>query len=141
MKVLVAIDGSPNSDRVVLRAKTLVDQLGAEGQTLAFVRAVNLKDIALSIEDHESPDAFAARVVESIRQETESKISELVNGHKVTVLVEMGAAADLVNRTAQDSGADLLIIGAHSKGPLDRFFGRTAEQILRNAHCDVLVVR
>ena len=45
-------------------------------------------------------------------------------------------------RVAAEEGADLIVMGAHARGALDRlFFGSTASQVVREAGCPVLIVR
>jgi nucleotide-binding universal stress UspA family protein len=44
--------------------------------------------------------------------------------------------------TARDEGADLLVIGSHSRGWVERFFlGSTSETVAQQAGCSVLVVK
>jgi nucleotide-binding universal stress UspA family protein len=44
--------------------------------------------------------------------------------------------------TARDEGADLLVIGSHTAGPVERFFiGSVSEAVAHRAPCSVLVVK
>jgi nucleotide-binding universal stress UspA family protein len=56
--------------------------------------------------------------------------------------VEEGAAWRELLRVAEETGAELIVMGAHSRGAVDRaFFGSTVNHVVRQAHCPVLVVR
>lgn len=61
---------------------------------------------------------------------------------EVSEKVEMGTAWREILRTAEDTKADLIVLGAHSRGILGRMFlGSTSNQVVRQAPCPVLVVR
>jgi nucleotide-binding universal stress UspA family protein len=60
----------------------------------------------------------------------------------VTERVEEGSAWREVLRIAEAREADLIVMGAHSGGALDRaFFGSTVNHVVREAHCPVLIMR
>jgi nucleotide-binding universal stress UspA family protein len=61
---------------------------------------------------------------------------------EVTERVESGRAWSEILRVAEELDADLIVMGAHSKGALGRlFFGSTANQVVRRATCPVLLVQ
>jgi nucleotide-binding universal stress UspA family protein len=52
-----------------------------------------------------------------------------------------GSAADAIVDTAEQEGADLIVVGTREPGFLDRLFGGSVSQdVARGAHCDVLIV-
>lgn len=55
--------------------------------------------------------------------------------------VESGAPHRVIADAAQETGADLIVIGASDRGRLTRFLGGTADRVLRRAQCPVLVIR
>ena len=56
--------------------------------------------------------------------------------------VEIGTAWRTILRVAQESASDLIVLGAHARGRFGRLFlGSTANQVVRHAHCPVLVTR
>jgi nucleotide-binding universal stress UspA family protein len=56
--------------------------------------------------------------------------------------VAIGSAGDEIVAVAGDIGAGLIVVGSHGKGPLERLLlGSTAERVVRNARCTVVVVR
>lgn len=60
----------------------------------------------------------------------------------VTSLVGNGRAADVIVKTAEEKGADLIMLSTHGHTGLDRLLmGSTAEQVVRSAKCPVFVVR
>jgi nucleotide-binding universal stress UspA family protein len=54
----------------------------------------------------------------------------------------VGDAADEIVRVAQESGADLIVLGARGLNPLKRLvLGSVSTNVLHRAPCDVLVVK
>ena len=60
----------------------------------------------------------------------------------VSERVEVGAAWSEILRVAEETDADLIVMGAHARGALGRmFFGSTASHVVRRATCPVLIVQ
>jgi nucleotide-binding universal stress UspA family protein len=60
---------------------------------------------------------------------------------EVTERVEAGTPWSEILRVASQMDADLIVMGAHTRGALERmFFGSTACQVVRRASCPVLVI-
>jgi nucleotide-binding universal stress UspA family protein len=52
-----------------------------------------------------------------------------------------GFAADVINQTAQETSADLIVIATHGRtGMAQVFLGSVAQSVLRGAHCPVLTI-
>jgi nucleotide-binding universal stress UspA family protein len=60
----------------------------------------------------------------------------------VETRLEQGDAADAIVRVAQETQADLLVLGTHGRSGLSRLFmGSVAEDVLRKAACPVILVK
>jgi len=60
----------------------------------------------------------------------------------VDTQVETGRPWKAIVRAARETGADLIVVGAHTGGAFGRLFlGSNADQVVRHAQCPVLVVR
>jgi universal stress protein A len=55
--------------------------------------------------------------------------------------IEMGSTKAEIVRLAQAIGADLIVVGSHSRRGVARLLGSTAAAVLHAAPCDVLAVR
>jgi universal stress protein E len=81
----------------------------------------------------------------SSRTEHARAVEELVSRHQLAqsrVLLEAGDASQLIAEIAQRRDADLVVMGAVSRSRLRQLLvGSTAESVLDDLDCDVLVVR
>jgi nucleotide-binding universal stress UspA family protein len=60
----------------------------------------------------------------------------------VDSVVCMGGPAAAIVQTAEDWGADLIVVGSHGYGFWGRaFYGSVSDQVVHHAPCSVLVVR
>ena len=137
-RILVALDGSDNSPKVleaaarlakladaklvVFRAVTITPDLPRE----AFVASdVRLED-ALRSNAHEDLERLGARI--------DPKLVE-------QIVVELATPWDGICRAGRKHDADLIVIGSHGYGGLDRILGTTAAKVVNHADRNVLVVR
>ena len=58
-----------------------------------------------------------------------------------TLMVEFGPASSTILEEARAMSADLIVVGTHGRRGLLVLLGSTAEDVIRGAACDVLVVR
>jgi len=53
----------------------------------------------------------------------------------------VGTAWNTLCSVARDEQAELIVIGSHGYGGIDRLLGTTAARVVNHADCSVLVVR
>jgi nucleotide-binding universal stress UspA family protein len=59
---------------------------------------------------------------------------------KITAHIRAGKAASSILQTAADIDADLIVVGTHRRGGVEKLvLGSVADSVLREAHCPVLV--
>ncbi len=76
------------------------------------------------------------------RREVEDQLAALVEGtDDVSVIVREGQPSAGILGTAQEVGADMIMIASHKPGLSDYFIGSTAARIVRHAQVSVLVSR
>jgi nucleotide-binding universal stress UspA family protein len=133
--ILVALDGSAREPEVFRTAARLA---AAEGASLNICRAVTipigLPDAVWSM----SMAQLDATLIAEAQRAADARAAE-VPGAKA--FVRMGQPADVVCDVAKELGADLVVIGAHGYGAIERLLGTTASKIVHRAPCSVLVVR
>ena len=67
-------------------------------------------------------------------------ISTLLEGYRVTLATAAGKAGLRITRCARETGCDLIIMCKSSKEDMRNSLGTTAEYVINNAPCEVLIV-
>jgi universal stress protein A len=137
-KVLVAIDLSNESTRVIARARELV---GGDSSRLSLVHVVEPVAAAYPI------DAYAmniSRMQEEALAIATERMEEI--GKQFVIPTErqhtvVGSAATEIRALAQEHVVDLIVIGSHGRSGWKLLLGSTANKVLHGAHCDILTVR
>lgn|SRR5450432_3016146 len=139
-RILVGLDGSPRESLVLQAAQELAVRYEAE---LILMRAVGLPpeipqeawlDPNLSVQEFLERKAHAA-----LEQCAKGLPEALRSRHRLEVVVS--TAWQALCTGAQTQGADLIVIGSHGYGGLDRVLGTTAARVVNHALCSVFVVR
>jgi nucleotide-binding universal stress UspA family protein len=135
-RIVVGYDGSEHSRKALERAAEI-----ANGATVAVVSAANitpyLRDPAGGVGPVDPADAEA-------RTKALADAREFLEGKGITgVYVEgHGRPADVIVQEAEESGADLIIVGTRGHGAAAKLFlGSVSNNVIHHAPCDVLVVR
>ncbi len=137
-KVVVPVDFSSTTDKVVDYGMTVADKLGAE---VLFFHAIN---------DFQGYDMMLVHpsfigMTKDLEKESRERIKALVDDYKdreygVGGDVAIGDAAEEIIKYAREQNADMIIIGTHGTKGLERILmGSTAERVVKNAPCPVLV--
>lgn len=136
--LLVALDGSPRAPKVLEAAARLAELAGSK---LVLYRAITV-----------SPDLPREVLVEADRRLEDILLANArddlvrIAAHLRPELVEKMMTAfaipwDGICRAARECEADLIVIGAHGYGGIDRILGTTAGKVVNHADRNVLVVR
>ncbi len=118
----------------------------------AFAEKYNARVILLHVMESDTVDALRTAgvgndLLEKFRRDRKASLEELVKleemAHvEVEPRVTEGVPAYETVEVAEDSGADLIIMGTHGRtGPERVFFGSVAERVVRIASTPVLTVR
>jgi len=147
-RILVAVDGSPTSNRGFKVAVALAKSLGAKLVVLHVIdeRAVG---IGLSASGYVAPayveDVIAAlrdagrKVLAKAQREAKAQGQE-IDAHMVESLGD--GVAQTILRQARKIKPDLIVLGTHGRRGLARVVvGSDAETVLREATVPVLLVR
>jgi len=134
-RIVVGFDGSEHSRKALARAAEI-----AHGATIAVVSAANvarlMRDPAGGAAPVDPADAEArTQALAEAREYLEGRGIEgvYVEGH--------GNPADVIVQEAEESGADLIVIGTRGLNAVQRVvLGSVSTNIVHHAPCDVLVV-
>lgn len=136
--VLVAVDFSKDTDRVGERALALARASGARLTFLHVVAAVlqePLFDVVTSL-----PLDLETQLVDNAREGL-ARLTQRLGASDAECVVEVGTPKAAIVRSAQERGADLIVLGSHGVHGLGILLGSTANGVLHSAPCDVLAVR
>ena len=138
-KILTCLDSSPRADHVLAAAVDLARRTGAK---LTLFRSVGLPpelghDDVIGVSPNQLIDRLLASARESLEKSSAELPPELVDGIEVRVGTPWYAICD----EAKTIGADLIVIGSHGYGGVDRILGTTAAKVVNHADRSVLVVR
>jgi len=137
-RILVALDGSPRAP-LVLAAATKLAEL-AQGKLVLF-RAVGVPpELPLDMLAM-APHNLEAALLEDARASLLAYAARLPPTLVADKVVELGIAWDAIVREAHKQEVDLVVIGSHGYGRLDRLLGTTAAKVVNHAEQNVLVVR
>jgi nucleotide-binding universal stress UspA family protein len=141
-RILCAVDLSPASARTLELAQSFAQENLAH-ITLLHVVEGRLGAPPSGLAGPGAEAAFGTRdMVEFCLQQLQRAGQPAQGFCHVEERVERGSAWREIVRVAQETKADLIVIGAHVNGALGRLFlGSTAAQVVRHASCPVLIAR
>ncbi len=138
--ILLATDGSPSAQKATDVAIELTGALDAMLRIVSVWR-VPVYDYGYI------PIQYGPELVEAQHQGAQHAVEHAVKkakaaGVKATSEIREGDAADETCAAAEETAADMIVIGAHGWGAMKRIlFGSVSTAVLHHASCPVLVVR
>ncbi|MFB6185856.1 MAG: universal stress protein [Halobacteriaceae archaeon] len=138
-RILVPTDGSAGMERVIEHA---VELAADQGATIYAVYVINTASYASL-----SMDSSWEGVAEMLEQEGETALEEVIEiaetrDVSVETIELSGTPSQEIVRYAQDKECDLIIMGTHGRGGIDRLLlGSVAEKVVRTATVPVLTMR
>lgn len=147
MKVILAIDGTEQSQKAVALAGSLALSESDE------LHVVSVVDMALpTVFDVASgPPPAPAELEEAAREAAERHVSEAVaklrgvfgnGGVKIVTEVLYGSPDRRIVETAERLSADLIVVGSHGYNRWERMLlGSVSDAVVHHAPCAVLIAR
>jgi len=140
MKILLAVDGSPFTKKMLAYLVTHPEMFGAHNEFTVFTAIAPLPPRARA--------AVGADIAHGYYDEEAAKVAEPVVAflarHTITptVVHETGPAGEMIARAATSGGFDLVMMGSHGHGALANLvMGSVATQVLAHCKVPVLLVR
>ncbi|NCD70483.1 universal stress protein [Mucilaginibacter agri] len=148
-KILIGIDNSKFSEHATKTGFDLAKQFGAAVGLVhiiepAFIQSP-VNDTGLGMPMDTSADLVSMEVLDVQNKISENIIDATIEkygeGLEVTHFTDYGSTADGIINCSKEFGADLIVIGTHSRSGLDRLLmGSVAEHVVRHSDVPVLVV-
>ncbi|MFO0751698.1 MAG: universal stress protein [Thermodesulfovibrionales bacterium] len=135
--VLVPFDGSASGRKALARACALAKSDGADVTVLYVIpRYEEMVGFLRTGSIRNSLHREAERIMEEARKEASS------SGVPVATMVREGAAPEGIVEAARMLKSQLIVMGSHGWRGVDRaLMGSTAERVIMNAPCPLLVVK
>jgi nucleotide-binding universal stress UspA family protein len=138
-RILVGLDNSPRAPAVLAEAVKIAS--AQPGCLLILFHAMGLP--------HEAPASGHGReggvayeeLVKTARAELDALGARAPKALVESVEVLLGVPWQSICDEAKEREVDLIVIGSHGYGGLDRVLGTTAAKVVDHADCSVLVVR
>jgi len=139
-EILVALDLSEHSEAVLSTATELAGRLGAR-LTILHVAAPDPDFVGFEAGPQTTRDTRAHALRDEHRRIQEWAEQRRARGLEVRALLIQEPTVEGILGEAARSGADLIVVGSHSRGVLARaLLGSVSQGVLREASCPVLVV-
>lgn len=143
-RILLATDGSEDARAALRTAREMSRSLGSE---LHVVSARSVPSMYYAEPFPVGPEKWemltdiareeAEKCVEEQRAELEGGGAQVSGVHAA-----VGRPDERIVATAEEVGADLILVGSRGHGHLERaLIGSVSDSVVRHAHCPVLVVR
>ena len=136
-KILIATDGSENNRAAIDEAMRIAKACRSALHVIYVVDSTTFSSVSADV-----PLGDTYQIFHTEAEQAFSRIASLAKEIIVTThLVEGHPAAEIV-KFAEANQVDLIVIGTQGKTGLVRLIlGSVAEDIIRSAHCKVLVVK
>ncbi|MEC8859961.1 MAG: universal stress protein [Pseudomonadota bacterium] len=139
-KVLIAVDGSEESARIVDKGLAIAADSNAQVDVVmvfepllgSYSFELNMADFEKVQQDHQ------ARVAEKMTAELAVRFPSVKADH---IHFLRGKPATEIKALAEKLGVDLVVIGTHGQNPVRAMLGSTANAVLHGTPCDILTVR
>jgi nucleotide-binding universal stress UspA family protein len=137
-RILVALDTSPRAAVVLDASVKLARALGAK---IHLFRAVGLPpEIPTSFSAGAGP-SLAEFLLDAAKKDLEERMATVPDELRGSAETHLNTPWDGICRMAKNLDVDLVVVGSHGYGALDRVIGTTAAKVVNHADRNVLVVR
>lgn len=138
-KILVAVDGSDNSERALIKAKKYGEQVDGKITILTVVDPISIGIYSYSELSQQDYDLLK-NVGESVLVES-LKIFTDFKGEVDTIL-KKGSPADEILKEADDGEYDLIVMGSRGFSVFSKsILGSVSQKILNHTEIDVLIIK
>lgn len=138
-KIMVAVDGSSEAELAFKKAVNVANRNEAE---LVLAHVIDTR----AFQTVSSFDGMLAEQATEMAKQTLADYETYAKDHGVkqlTQVIEYGSPKPIIAKEIpEDHEVDLIMLGATGLNAVERLFiGSVSEYVIRNASCDVLVVR
>lgn len=147
MRILLAIDGSEHSDAAVDEIAHRHSPAHSEVRVISVVNPpmpLSAESLATSAGYHGELEKIERERARRTIEKAAARLRESLEGGsmKITTEVLSGSPKRVILEEAEAFGADLIVVGSHGHGALERFLlGSVSQAVALHAKCSVEIVR
>ncbi len=146
LKILLATDGSTLSKVVLEKISNRAYPPKTEMRVVSVYENIpmitTLEPMGVSQEYYISTDKYAIKTAEKITKNAADILHKKNPELAITTTVINGSPKRVILEEAEKFGADLIIVGSHGSGALERFLlGSVSQAVALHAKCSVEIIR
>jgi len=140
MNIVVAHDGSAQSDKALAEAYKLSERLGA-----AITIVTVVPDLCLSSEEVSVNEC--GLITNSLYTDARASVKRAMEkmagtGMKAEVMIKEGHPVDKILETADEVKADFIVLGAHGRHGAQKYLmGSVSSKVGKYAKCNVIIIK
>ena len=140
MKILLAIDGSPYTKKMLAYLTTHEELMAGTHEYTALTVQTPLPPRARAALGKAVVDQYYAEQGEKVLGPVDKYLKR--HGINFTTAVKVGPAGETIAKVAETGGFDLIMMGTQGHGALGKLImGSVSTQVLASCHVPVLLVR
>lgn len=146
MKILLATDGSQNSKEMIRKFNGRTFPSNVKLRIVSAYEKISHKmfihPIAASSEYYVEIDKHSLKVAENAIESAAAVLRKNKSKFSITTAVVEGSPKVAILEAAEAFGADLIVVGSHGYGAVERFLlGSVSQSVALHAKCSVEIVR
>ena len=147
MRILVAIDGSEHSEAAVDEIARCHYPADSEVRVVSVINPpmpLSAESLATAAGYHGELEKMERERASSAIEKSAARLRESLEGGSVKITTEVlaGSPKRVILEEAEAFGADLIVVGSHGYGALERFLlGSVSQAVALHAKCSVEIVR
>ena len=127
-KILCAVDTSPESKAILSKAASIAENYGS------VLSVAHIMEYTFLPKDYQK----------NLKEEVEPKINTLADKYNIAKkhrYIRFGQPYSKICEIERKIDADLIVVGTHGKHGIKALLGATANGVVQQAKCDVLLVK
>ena len=140
MKILIGVDLSESTEKLVRKAEEIVRALSAE-VWLLHVAEPEPDFVGLEVGPQSTRDSLSKRFHAEHRQIQEMAEQLRHTGLDTTALLVQGSTVETILKEALKLDVDMIVVGSHGRGAMYQLLvGSVSEGVLHKSECPVIVI-
>ncbi len=148
-KILIALDYDPSAQNIAEKGYELASGMNASVILLhvvsdpTYYSSLNYSPI-MGFDSFSNLDVVQTGAADSLKKAAQGyldKTREFLGGSNITSIIKEGDFGDGILEAAQETGADIIVMGTHSRRGIDKILmGSVAEKVLHHSTVPLFII-